>query len=86
MPIVANDIEQIEIGWHHKEELFDLLNTSSYEDRDRSIIHSCIAFLETIEKYEFLKANLLQNQVGIDGAVNPGQREINSHLRKFCKK
>lgn len=83
MAIIANDIEIQEIGWQARNELFDLLNTSSYEDRSRSIIHSTISFTESIEEFEFIKANLVANQVGIDGAVNPSQKEISAHIRKL---
>lgn len=85
MAIIANDTKVQEIGWQQREDLFNLLNSSTYEARNRSIIHSSIAFVESIEQYEFIKENLLLNQIGIEGAVNPSYREIWKHIKRFCK-
>lgn len=86
MAIIASDNNEIEsVGNTEREELMQLLQESTYEERARLWIGFQIVIVESIEDYEKLKMNLLANQIGIDGAVNPGQREINRHVRKIAK-
>lgn len=85
--IIANDNAPIEnAGYQQRQELLELLKTSSYEGigAQRMEIIICLYDLDQ-DNFDALKSNLLANQVGIDGAINPGQKEINNHLRKFCR-
>lgn len=75
----------IPIGDIERDELFILLESSTYEQTMRDKLFSKINSLSTREDYEKAKINLLANQIGIDGAVNPSQREINKHIRKISQ-
>jgi hypothetical protein len=68
-----------------REELLRLLESSTYDERQREDAKQRIAVYDKQEQYEKAKTNLLQNQAGIDGAVNPGQREINAKIRRTAK-
>jgi phage recombination protein Bet len=96
-PYVKSDIESgyvteeaqhemiIPIGDIERDELFALLASSTYEQKVRDKLFSKINSLYTREDYEKAKQNLLANQLGIDGAVNPSQKEINKHINKLSK-
>lgn len=75
----------IPIGDIERDELFELLNTSTYEQTMRDKLFNKINGLTTREDYDKAKANLLANQLGIDGVKNPSQRDINKHLRKVAQ-
>jgi hypothetical protein len=68
-----------------REELLRLLESSTYDERQREDAKLRIAVYDKQEQYEKAKTNLLHNQAGIDGAVNPGQREINAKIRRTAK-
>jgi hypothetical protein len=68
-----------------REELLRLLESSTYDERQREDAKQRIAVYDKQEQYEKAKTNLLHNQAGIDGAINPGQREINAKIRRTAK-
>lgn len=80
IPIYLNPIGDIE-----RDELFALLESSTYEQTVRGKLYSKINGLSSREEYDKAKQNLLMNQLGIEGAVNPPQREINAHIRKIAQ-
>lgn len=65
-----------------RDELYSLLESSTYEEKQREQLRARIAIYDRYDQYERAKNNLLSNQIGIDGAVNPGQKEITKHLKK----
>lgn len=73
------------IGDIEREELFELLESSTYEQTMRDKLYSKINGLSSREEYDKAKQNLLMNQLGIEGAVNPSQREINKHIKKISQ-
>lgn len=73
------------IGDIERDELFILLNTSTYEGKIKDKLFSKINGLSTREDYDKAKQNLLANQIGIDGMVNPSQKDINKHIRKIAQ-
>lgn len=75
----------IPIGDIERDELFALLDSSTYEQTMRDKLFTKINSLSNREDYDKAKANLLANQIGIDGAVNPSQKEINKHIRKISQ-
>lgn len=85
MAIIANDTAPLEISYKEIDELLNLLDTSSYEAKAREKLTWFINHVETVESYEILKKDLLANQVGIDSAINPSQKEINAHIRKIAR-
>lgn len=68
-----------------KDELLDLLDSSTYDEKQRADAKVRIAGYDKLEQYEKAKANLLQNQVDINGVVNPSQKDINKAVRKISK-
>lgn len=75
----------IPISDFERDDLFNLLNTSTYEGKIKDKLFSKINSLSTREDYDKAKQNLLANQLGIDGAVNPSQSEISRHIRKISQ-
>lgn len=75
----------IPIGDIEREELFELLESSTYEQTVRDKLYSKINSLSSRDEYDKAKQNLLMNQLGIEGAVNPSQREINKHIKKISQ-
>jgi len=76
----SNDISDKE-----RDYLNELLENSTYEEGMRKKMYIRLNGIETAEDYEKAKANLLMNQLGIDGVQNPSQRDINNHLKKAVK-
>lgn len=64
------------------EYLIKLLESSSYEEKQRAGLRNRIKSLKLLSEYENAKVNLLANQLGIESAQNPTMTEINSHLKK----
>lgn len=75
----------IPIGDIERDELMELLEKSTYEGKVKDKLFSKINSLSTREEYDKAKANLIANQAGIDGAINPSQSEINKHIRKIAQ-
>lgn len=65
--------------------LQNLLETSSYEGKMKEKLSVRIANIMGEAEYQSAKDDLLKNQVGIDGASNPSQREINQKVRNSSK-
>lgn len=80
IPSIAEGIGDIE-----RDELFELLDKSTYEGTVKDKLFSKINGLYLRADYEAAKKNLLANQLGIEGANNPSQKEINKHLRKISQ-
>ena len=68
-----------------KDYLTELLENSTYEEEIRKKMYIRLNGIETMEDYEKAKANLLMNQLGIDGVQNPSQKDINRHLKNTVK-
>ena len=68
-----------------KDYLTELLENSTYEEEIRKKMYIRLNGIETAEDYEKAKANLLMNQLGIDGVQNPSQKDINRHLKNTVK-
>jgi hypothetical protein len=68
-----------------KDELLQLLETSTYDEQQRTQLRGRIAIYDKSEQYEKAKTTLLDNQQGFNGFVNPSKGDINKHLRKTVK-
>lgn len=73
------------IGDIERDELFALLDSSTYEQTVRDKLYSKINSLSSREEYDKAKQNLLVNQLGIESAINPSQKEISRHIRKIAQ-
>lgn len=71
-----------EIGDKERDELRNLLETSSYDETQRKGLMVRIAGFTTNEQYKTAKTTLLQNQAGIDGTVNPSSKQVNKAVAK----
>lgn len=71
-----------EIGDKERDELRNLLKTSSYDETQRKGLMVRIAGFTTNEQYKTAKTTLLQNQAGIDGTVNPSSKQVNKAVAK----
>lgn len=72
-----------EIGHEEIDYLIYLLDHSSYDIRQREFIKLRIESETDPEEMERIKLDLMNNNLGIDGIVNPSQRDINNHLKRF---
>lgn len=78
-----NEEQQPEIGHEEADYLLYLLDHSSYDIRQREFIKLRIESETDPEEMERIKIDLMNNNLGIDGIVNPSQRDINHHLKRF---
>lgn len=81
----ATNEHKDEVGNENRDYLGKLLDNSTYEERVRSQLRYKINNLTSLEDFEKAKQNLLDNQLGIEGVVNPSQKDINNHIRKIAK-
>lgn len=68
-----------------KDELLRLLETSTFDEKQRTGLRGRIAIYDKPDQYEKAKASLLENQSGINGATNASHKEINNHVKKISK-
>ena len=73
------------IGDVERDELFMLLESSTYEGTIKDKLFSKINGLYTREEYDKAKANLLANQLGVDHKNNLSQKEISKHIKKIAQ-
>lgn len=71
-----------EVGQENRDYLQHLLENSTYDERVRVQLRFKIDNLKNLEDFEAAKTNLISNQLGIDGAINPGANEIKRHIKK----
>lgn len=84
-PAEEMDFIKDEVGDEGRDFLLNLLETSSYEGKVRDRLYSRITGILNKDEYEKAKADLFNNQVGIDAIPNPSQKDINTHLKKSIK-
>ena len=84
-PAEEMDFIKDEVGDEGRDFLLNLLETSSYEGKVRDRLYSRITGILNKDEYEKAKADLFNNQVGIDAITNPSQKDINTHLKKSIK-
>ena len=78
---VHNDEPQVKEDY--KNYLLQLLESSTYDHDMRVKLGIKIKGLSNMEDYYKAKDNLEQNQLGIDGVINPSQKDINDKLKKI---
>lgn len=72
-----------EVGIENRDYLHHLLENSTYDERVRVQLRYKIDSLKSLDDFETAKTNLLSNQLGIDGAINPSATEIKRHIKKM---
>lgn len=72
-----------EIGINGRDRLLALLETSTYEERQRNGLKMKIAAMTSQDDYDRAFANLSANQGDIDTVVNPSQKDIQEKLSKL---
>lgn len=78
----ATNEHKDEVGNENREYLNRLLESSTYEEGVRPKMRVKIANITTEEEFIKAKKILEDNQLGIDGVVNPSQKDITNHIRK----
>lgn len=74
-----------EISDAQRDYLNNLIQTSTYDETMRAKLAIKIKSLNTLEGFQKAKDNLEANQLGIEGSVNPSQKQISSHVKKIAK-
>lgn len=64
--------------------LHQLLETSTYDQPTRDRLALKIDNIQTAEEFDKALENLEANQLGIDGIVNPSQKDISKHIKKIA--
>lgn len=67
-----------------RDELHRLLDSSTYDQKQRDGLFVRINGYTTLEQYNNAKDNLLQNQGGIDTVANPSQKDIKKHIKQLA--
>jgi hypothetical protein len=81
----ATNEHRDEVGNENRDYLLRLIESSTYEERQRVGMRMKVNALSTMEDFEKAKTILQDNQLGIDGIANPSQKDINNHIRKIAK-
>lgn len=84
----THDKEEIkdEITQEKIDYLLQLLETSTYDYSMREKLEVKINNISNQAGYDAALLNLQQNQMGIDGVVNPSQKDIKNHIKKLTEK
>lgn len=77
----ATNEHRDEVGISGRDKLNALLETSSYDERQRAGLKLKIAAITSTEDYERALANLNLNQADINSVTNPSQKDINQKLK-----
>lgn len=81
-PSEEMDFVKDEVGDDGRDFLLSLLDASTYEGKVKDKLAARINGIIAKEDYEKAKTDLMNNQAGINGTVNPSQGDITKHLRK----
>jgi hypothetical protein len=84
-PSEEMDFVKDEVGDESRDFLLSLLDSSTYEGKVRDRLRSRITDILTHSDYDKAKIDLLANQVGIDGVVNPSAKDINRQVKNIAK-
>jgi hypothetical protein len=79
----ATNEHRDEVGNENREYLTRLIESSTYEERQRVGMRLKVNSLTSMDDFEKAKTILIANQLGIDGAVNPSAKEINKKVAKM---
>lgn len=77
--------EEKTIEYEKIDYLLQLLESSTYDHEMRQKLSYRINNINTQEGYEKALADLQNNQMGIEGVINPSQKDINNHIKKLVK-
>jgi len=81
----ATNEHRDEVGNENRDYLHRLIESSTYEERQRVGMRTKVNALTSMEDFEKAKSILQANQLGIEGVINPSQKDINNHIKKITK-
>ena len=81
----ATNEHRDEVGNDNRDYLLNLIESSTYEERQRVGMRVKVNSLTSMEDFEKAKSILQANQLGIEGVINPSQKDINNHIKKITK-
>jgi hypothetical protein len=81
----ATNEHRDEVGNENREYLTRLIESSTYEERQRVGMRLKVSSLTSMEDFEKAKQILNDNQLDINGVINPSQKDINNHIKKITK-
>jgi len=81
----ATNEHRDEVGNENRDYLLNLIESSTYEERQRVGMRVKVNSLTSMEDFEKAKSILQANQLGIEGVINPSQKDINNHIKKITK-
>lgn len=73
------------LTYEQLDELHRLLESSTYDEKQRVGLKARIDGYKTEEEFNKAKTNLLDNQAGINGTVNPSYKQIKKEIQKISK-
>lgn len=73
------------LTYEQLDELHRLLESSSFDEKQRVGIKAKFSGYKTDEEFDKAKNTLIANQVGIDGVINPSAKDIKNHVKKIAK-
>jgi hypothetical protein len=79
---LAQEAKPDEIGNQERDELLKLLDSSTYDETQRTTARGLIAGYTTLVQYNNVKTKLLNNQKGIQETVNPSASQVNGAAAK----
>ena len=79
----ATNEHRDEVGNENREYLTRLIESSTYEERQRVGMRLKVNSLTSMDDFEKAKTILQANQLEFDGAVNPSAKEINKKVAKM---
>jgi hypothetical protein len=79
----ATNEHRDEVGNENREYLTRLIESSTYEERQRVGMRLKVSSLTSMDDFEKAKTILQANQLEFDGAVNPSAKEINKKVAKM---
>ena len=79
----ATNEHKDEVGNENRDYLLQLIESSTYEERQRVGMRLKVQAITSQGQFEEAKRILLDNQLGIDGIINPSAKDINKHIKKI---
>ena len=80
----ATNEHRDEIGVNGRDRLIALLDTSTYDERQRNGLRMKIAAMTSQEDFDRAYLNLQNNQGDINGVINPNQGDIKKHIKQLA--
>jgi len=73
-----------EVGDENRDWLLQLVESSTYDERQRTGLKAKIPGINTLEGFDKAKAALEANQMDMDGVINPSQTDIKKKIKAIA--